>query len=57
MGQLPQPIQGAEVSDVSSEGAAVVAQIRYRGESDEKVVESRWEERDGTPKIVDLRVV
>ncbi|MQA98886.1 MAG: hypothetical protein GEU78_01105 [Actinobacteria bacterium] len=57
MGQLPRPVQEAEVSDVTSDGPAVVAQIRYRGESDEKVVESRWEERDGTPKIVDLRVV
>ena len=57
MGQLPRPVQAAEVFDVSSEGAAVVAQIRYLGESDAKVVESRWEERDGTPKITHLRVV
>jgi hypothetical protein len=57
MGQLPRPVREAKVFDVTSEGAAVVALIRYRGESEEKVVESRWEERDGTPKIVDLRVV
>jgi hypothetical protein len=57
MGQLPRPVQAAEVFDVSSDGAAVVAQIRYLGESDAKVVESRWEVRDGTPKIIELRVV
>lgn len=57
MGQLPRPVEAAEVSEVRSDGAAVVAVIRYRGGSEAKVVESRWEERDGTPKIVDLQIV
>jgi hypothetical protein len=57
MGQLPLPLQSAEVSEVTSDGAALVAQIRYAGESGQKVVESRWEEREGDPKIVGLRVL
>jgi hypothetical protein len=57
MGELPLPLQSAEVSEVTSDGAAVVAQIRYAGESGQKVVESRWEDRDGDPKIVGLRVL
>jgi uncharacterized protein YpuA (DUF1002 family) len=57
MGELPLPLQSAEVSEVTSDDAAVVAQIRYAGESGQKVVESRWEERDGEPKIVGLRVL
>ena len=57
MKQLPQPIQHAECFEVAESEGAFVAQIRYRGETEEKVVESRWEERDGDPKIVDLRVV
>ena len=57
MGSLPQPIQQAECFAVSEAGDAFVARIRYRGETDEKVVESHWEEREGEPKIVDLRVL
>lgn len=57
MGRLPRPVEAAEVSDVRSDGAAIVAQIRYRGGSEEKLVESRWEEQEGTPKIIDLRIV
>ena len=57
MGQLPQPVQHAECFEVTQEGEAFVAQIRYRGETDEKVVTSRWEDREGSPKIVDLQVV
>ena len=57
MGRLPQPVQHAECFDVAEQDGTFVAQIRYRGESDEKVVESRWEDRDGTPRIVDLRIV
>jgi hypothetical protein len=57
MGQLPQPIQHAECFDVTETDGGFVAQIRYRGGTVEKVVESRWEERDGDPKIVDLHVV
>ena len=57
MGRLPKPVQGAEVIEVSEDGSVFVATIRYRGETEEKVVESRWEDREGTPKIVDLRIV
>lgn len=57
MGQLPQPVEQAECFEVTEEGGSFVALIRYRGETDEKVVESRWEDRDGTPRITDLRVV
>ena len=57
MGQLPKEIDTAEVFDVAVDGDGCTARIRYRGGTDEKVVASRWEDRDGSPKIVELEVL
>ncbi len=57
MRRLPRPVTGAEVISVEDRGDEGVAQIRYGGEPEAVTVESRWAERDGRPKIVDLRIV
>jgi hypothetical protein len=57
MPQLPRPVTGAEVQSVESSGDEYVVLIHYRGADKEATVESRWAERDGRPKIVDMKVV
>jgi hypothetical protein len=57
MKSMPDPIRGAEVTSVESDGDRFVAKIAYRGDNSETVVASTWEERDGQPKIVGLQVV
>jgi hypothetical protein len=57
MKQLPRTIRSADVESVETEGEACVVRTRYRGDEGEGVVESRWEEREGRPKIVEMRVV
>jgi hypothetical protein len=54
MKKMPNPVQGAQVQDVASDGDVVVATILYTGGSAELLVESRWEERDGRAMIVTL---
>ncbi len=56
MRSMPSPLTSCEVTAVQSSGDESVATIRYVGEGGELVVESRWAERDGQPKIVDLGV-
>lgn len=56
MARLPKALDAAEVQEVKPEGDEWVARIAYRGEGREVVVASRWAERDGRPKIVDLQV-
>lgn len=57
MEKMPKPLEGSEVGSVELEGDEALVQIRYSGGGDEVVVESRWAERDGTPKIVGLSVL
>ena len=57
MKAMPATLEACEVTSVHTEGAEVVAQIRYSGGGEEATVESRWAERDGAPKIVDLKVL
>ena len=56
MKQMPADLSSCEVASVTQDGGAWVAAITYTGASS-ATVESRWEERDGTAKIVDLKVV
>ena len=56
MAKMPKPLTAAEIRDVTSDGDAFLARIAYLGEDSEAIVVSRWEERDGRPKIVDLAV-
>jgi hypothetical protein len=57
MKSMPDPLESSEVTSVQADGAEFVAQIRYAGGSSETMVESRWADRDGTPKIVSLKVL
>ena len=54
---MPRPVTSVEVTKLEQDGEALVAHIAYRGEGAERVVASRWEDRDGRPMIVDLTVV
>lgn len=54
---MPRPVTEVEVTSVEQDGEQFVAHIAYRGDGAEHVVASHWEDRDGRPKIVDLRVV
>jgi hypothetical protein len=57
MKQMPADLSGSEVTGVSAEADEWVVTIRYTGATDSATVQSRWGERDGAPKIVDLKVV
>ena len=57
MKAMPDPLESSEVTSVQADGDEFVAQIRYAGAGAETVVESRWADRDGTPKIVSLKVL
>ena len=57
MKQLPGDLSGSEVTEVRDDGDEWVVSIQYSGAADAATVESRWADRDGVPKIVDLKVV
>ena len=49
---LPQPVTSADVTSLDHQGDSATAQITYRGDDKQLVIESQWEERDGRPMIV-----
>ena len=57
MKDFPRKVETADVVSVEGAGEEFVVQARYSGEGKEVTVESRWAERDGTPKIVAMRVL
>lgn len=57
MKKMPEDLSGSEVADVRSEGGQTMVTIRYAGASGSVDVESVWAEREGEPKIVDLKVL
>jgi hypothetical protein len=54
--RLPRPITSANVLEVQPAGDEAVARIRYAGEQSAAVVESRWADRGGRPRIVEMIV-
>ena len=54
--ELPSPVESADIEQVNLEGEVATLLIRYSGEGKSTVVESVWEDRDGRPKIVSVRV-
>jgi hypothetical protein len=54
MKRLPNPVNSAQLRDVTSDGDAVVATILYSGATAELLVKSRWEELEGQAMIVNL---
>ena len=57
MSNFPKKVESAEVVSLNVDGEEAVVQARYAGEGKEVTVESRWGDRDGRPKILDMKVV
>ncbi|MGH2750215.1 MAG: hypothetical protein ACRDK3_04990 [Actinomycetota bacterium] len=57
MKALPKDLSGSEVTEIDKEGGAYVAIIAYSGDGGTTKVASTWEEREGRPRIVHLRVL
>lgn len=57
MKQMPEGLNGSEVTSVDPSAAGFSVQIRYDGADGELLVESMWEERDGAARIVNLRAL
>jgi hypothetical protein len=57
MKAMPEDLSDSDVASVEKDGDAYVAVIVYSGGSESIKVASRWEEREGRPRIVDLRVL
>lgn len=57
MSKMPKELTGSSIESVSTSGDVVTVRIRYTGTDGEALVDSDWAERDGRPKIIDLRVV
>jgi hypothetical protein len=54
---MPKSLSDSTITSVERDGDAYVAVIEYSGGGESTKVASRWEERDGRPRIVDLRVL
>ena len=57
MAEMPTGLSAAEIESVEASGEEWLATIRYVGSGGHLRVESRWAERDGRPKIVDLKAL
>ena len=57
MKQMPKSLSESEIASVERDGDAYVAVIEYSGGGESTKVASRWEEREGRPRIVDLKVI
>ena len=57
MSNFPKNVESAEVVSCDVQGEEAVVRALYKGEGKEVTVESRWADRDGRPKIVDMKVV
>jgi hypothetical protein len=57
MSNFPKKVESAEVVSLEVDGDEAVVQALYKGGDTEVTVESRWGERDGRPKILDMKVV
>lgn len=57
MKKMPEGLSSSEVTGVTIERDQAVVTIRYTGSDQSADVESTWSERDGEPKIVDLKVI
>ena len=61
MKQLPRKLSSGQVSSVEADGEAFTVLIDYSGTGKDgtpaaATVESRWEDRDGSPKLADMKV-
>jgi hypothetical protein len=53
LGLLPLPVTEAAIESVDRGASAFVVVLRLVGETDEVQVQTRWKDRDGTPKVVE----
>jgi hypothetical protein len=53
---MPKSLSESAIASVDRDGDAYVAIIEYSGGGESTKVASRWEEREGRPRIVDLKV-
>jgi hypothetical protein len=51
---LPLPATEATVESVERGGSSVVVVVRVIGETDEVQLQTRWKDRDGEPRIVEV---
>jgi len=51
---LPLPATEATIESIERGGSSVIVVIRVLGETDEVQVQTRWKDRDGEPKIVEV---
>ena len=51
---LPLPATEATVESLERGGSSVVVVVRVIGETDEVQLQTRWKDRDGEPKIVEV---
>ena len=61
MKKLPRNLSSGQVSSVEADGDAFRVLIDYSGTANDgtpasATVESRWEDRDGSPKLADMKV-
>jgi len=57
MKKMPTSLSESSIASVEKDGGAYVAIIEYSGGGESIKVASRWEEREGRPRIVDLKVL
>jgi hypothetical protein len=57
MKELPRPVTTAAVIVVTPEGDDLLTDIRYYGETEAVTVRSRWSDRGGDARIVELQVI
>jgi hypothetical protein len=51
---LPLPATEATVESIERGGSSVVVVVRVVGETDEVQLQTRWKDRDGEPRIVEV---
>ena len=51
---LPLPATEATIESVERGGSAFIVVIRLAGETDEDRIQTRWKDRDGQPKVVEV---
>ena len=57
MKAMPKDLKSAEIDSIETADDGYLVLIRYSGDTDAIVVRSRWVEKEGRPKIVELGVV
>src|SRR4051812_6436666 len=55
--QLPRPVQSADVRRVDAREDHAIVEIEYSGDGKTVTLQSRWEDRDGGPLIVEFKPV